>query len=248
MAPRKTMFVPVRGKRTFEDVSSQIKRLILEGALKPGDKLPSETKLAEQFDVGRTTIREALRILELSGFLTVQKGFGGGSVVKDTILKKMTGLLLDAFQMEKITINEFTSARLVIEKAILAEAIDHADKRDIESLRRNTGKTREIIARKEMATDIGFQFHSLLAKSSKNTVFIILEGAINAIHRNLASRSLPNFREAKKWVCTHEEIIDAIVKKDLTKAVGLLEKDVLSARTALREKSIRGVRPVFEKA
>jgi GntR family transcriptional repressor for pyruvate dehydrogenase complex len=236
MAPRKTMFVPVRGKRTFEEVSSQIKRLILEGALKPGDKLPSETKLAEQFDVGRTTIREALRILELSGFLTVQKGFGGGSVVKDTILKKMTSLLLDAFQMEKITVNEFTAARLVIEKAILTEAIEHADKQDIENLRRNIEKTKEVIAAKEMATDIGFQFHSLLAKSSKNTVFVILEGAINAIHRNLAIRSLPNFREAKRWVCTHEEMIDAIVKKDLNKAIRLLEKDVFSARTALRAK------------
>jgi GntR family transcriptional repressor for pyruvate dehydrogenase complex len=236
MTPRKTMFVPVRGKRTFEEVSSQIKRLILEGALKPGDKLPSETKLAEQFDVGRTTIREALRILELSGFLTVQKGFGGGSVVKDTILKKMTSLLLDAFQMEKITVNEFTAARLVIEKAILTEAIEHADKQDIENLRRNIEKTKEVIAAKEMATDIGFQFHSLLAKSSKNTVFVILEGAINAIHRNLAIRSLPNFREAKRWVCTHEEMIDAIVKKDLNKAIRLLEKDVFSARTALRAK------------
>jgi GntR family transcriptional repressor for pyruvate dehydrogenase complex len=236
MAPRKTMFVPVRGKRTFEEVSSQIKRLILEGALKPGDKLPSETKLAEQFDVGRTTIREALRILELSGFLTVQKGFGGGSVIKDTILKKMTSLLLDAFQMEKITVNEFTAARLVIEKAILTEAIEHADKQDIENLRRNIEKTKEVIAAKEMATDIGFQFHSLLAKSSKNTVFVILEGAINAIHRNLAIRSLPNFREAKRWVCTHEEMIDAIVKKDLNKAIRLLEKDVFSARTALRAK------------
>ena len=234
LAAKKGMFTPVRSKRTFEEVSSQIKRLVFEGVLKVEDKLPSEAELAKQFDVGRQTVREALRILELSGFLTVQKGFGGGSVIKDTILKKTTNLLLDAFKMEKITVEEFTAARLVIEKAILAEAIDRADERDIEILRQNIAKTKEIIARREMATDIGFQFHSLLAKSSKNTVFVILEGAINAIHRNLASRSLPNFRAAKKWVCVHEEIIDTLIKKDRDKAFDLLEKDILSARNALR--------------
>ena len=110
LAAKKGMFTPVRSKRTFEEVSSQIKRLVFEGVLKAEDKLPSEAELAKQFDVGRQTVREALRILELSGFLTVQKGFGGGSVIKDTILKKTTNLLLDAFRMEKITVEEFTAA------------------------------------------------------------------------------------------------------------------------------------------
>ena len=77
MSVDKTIFIPVENKRTFEEVSSKIKNLIFEGVLKPGDKLPSEAELAKQFGVGRQTIREAFRILELSGLLTVQKGFGG---------------------------------------------------------------------------------------------------------------------------------------------------------------------------
>ena len=71
MYDREDIFTPLKGKRAFEEVSSQIKKLVFEGVLKPGDRLPSETELAVRFNVGRQTIREALRILELSGFITV---------------------------------------------------------------------------------------------------------------------------------------------------------------------------------
>ena len=75
------LFQPIKNERTFEKVSTRIKRLIFDGVLKPGDRLPSEMELAHQFDVGRQTIREALRILELSGFITVQKGGSGGPLI-----------------------------------------------------------------------------------------------------------------------------------------------------------------------
>ena len=118
MSTDKAIFTPVESKRTFEEVSSKIKTLVFEGVLKPGDRLPSEAELAKQFGVGRQTIREALRILELSGLIAVQKGFGGGPIIKDTILTTISNLFFDAFQMEKITVEEFTAARLVIEKAV----------------------------------------------------------------------------------------------------------------------------------
>ena len=124
----KPVFTPIKNnKRAFEKVSSRIKSLIFKGVLQPGDKLPSEGELAKQFNVGRQTVREALRILELSGFIKVQKGFGGGPVIKNTILANITDLFLDAFQVEKISIEEFTEARLMIEKAILNKAFDNIE-------------------------------------------------------------------------------------------------------------------------
>jgi len=67
MNAQKAIFTPIKSKRAFEEVSSRIKELIFEGVLKPGDKVSSEGELAKQFNVGRQTVREALRILELSG-------------------------------------------------------------------------------------------------------------------------------------------------------------------------------------
>lgn len=230
MSVNKALFTPVKNKRTFEKVSSKIKKLVFEGALKPGDKLPSEAELAKQFTVGRQTVREALRILELSGFITVQQGFGGGPIIKDTISTKITDLLLDAFQMEKISVDEFTAARLMVEKGILNYAVDNADDQDVKDLQENLAKAKGLIARKQLATDVNFEFHALLARASKNTVFMILERAINAIHRNLRSRRSADFKTSKNAVQAHEEMLDAFIKKDREKAINLLEQHILAVR------------------
>lgn len=222
----KAMFEPIKSKRTFEEVSSNIKALIIDGVLKPGDKLPSEVELAKQFQVGRPTIREALRILELSGLVSVQKGFGGGPVIKDTILGKISNLIVDAFKMERITVPEFVDARLVIEKAVMNEAIDRAQDDDIETLRENILKAKELIKNNERATDINFEFHSILARASGNHVFMILEHSVNAIHRALRSRTNVALKSSKKAVKAHEEILDALVERDREKAVLLMDEHI----------------------
>ena len=221
------LFTPIESKRTFEEISSKIKSLIFEGTLKPGDKLPSELELAKQFGVGRQSVREALRLLELSGLVSIQKGYGGGPIVKDTISTQIRNLYLDAFRMEKITVEEFTSARLVIEKAILDEVIDKADESDIKRLQANLDKAEELITNKKLATDENFDFHALLAKASKNRVFMILEKSINAIHRNLRSRNVVDFRTTHNAVQAHQKILDAIMQKDRVKALKLIEHHIL---------------------
>ena len=230
MSPDKAIFKPVKSQRAFEEISLRIKALVFEGVLNSGDKLPSESDLAEQFNVGRQTVREALRILELSGFIIVKKGFGGGTIIKNNISGRITNLLLDAFRMEKVSVDEFTTARLTIEKAIFNEAIDNADDQTIENLRENIEKAKELITKNETATDLNFEFHSLLAKASGNNVFIILEKAINAIHHNIRSRRVADLKTSKTAVRAHEKILDALIENRLEMAIDLIEKHILDVR------------------
>ena len=230
-------FTPIRNKRTFEEVALKIKGLIFDGILQPGDKLPGEEELARKFEVGRQSIREALRVLELSGFITVQTGFGGGSVIKNTISKKIIEMLLDAFKLGNFTVDEFTLARLGLEKMILNEAIDHADKDDIKDLGDNIIKAKELIATGETATIVNFDFHSLLAKASKNKVFILLEGSINAIHRSLRSRSAVDLKTTKAAVQAHVKILDAMIKKERDKAITLLDQHLRAIAKSLKPES-----------
>ncbi len=222
----KRLFVPVRSKRTFEEVSSQIKKLILKRVLQPGDKLPPEGALSEQFHVGRQTVREALRILELSGFISVQKGFGGGSIVRNNILKKTSGLLLDALQMEKVGIREFAAARSLIEKGILDEAMENVTGKDIRDLQRNLERSKDLIARGKLATDVNIEFHSLLARASRNRIFVLFERTINAIHLDLRRQRSRNFIVDQAAVRAHEQILDALMKRDRTRGIRLLEKHI----------------------
>ena len=204
---KEKLFDPIsKGKRAFEKVASAIKDAILKGIWKPGERLPAETELAQQFGTSRHTIREALRTLELSGFLVIKTGVAGGPVVKDTIMSSISNLYLDAFQMEKITIDELTAARQAIEKIILNDAIDNANKEDLHQLRNNIDKAKTLAANKQIATDANFEFHSLLAQASKNKVFIILEKTVNTINHNLRSRTPVNFSTTKNAVQIHRNI------------------------------------------
>ncbi len=243
----KTVFTPVKSPRTFEEVSNQIKKLIFDGVFKPGDKLPSEIEIAQQFNVGRQSIREALRILELSGFITIQKGGGGGAVIKDTISSTISELFLDAFQLEKITIEELTIARFEIEKIVLKYAIENADNSDIESLRKNIREAREKIKNNVLVVDENIRFHKLLARASKNHLFVIVVEAVTTAIRHFMSGLGPdsessdsekwyaeNMMNSKNTLAYHEDILNAVIEKKLDLAIDILENHLLEVKGRLQ--------------
>lgn len=211
--------LPIRTKRTFEEISSRIKELIFEGTLKPGDKLPSENALAKKFHVGRQSIREALRLLELSGFIAVQKGVNGGPIIEDTMLNKMAGLFLDTFRFNKIPIGDLTAARKEIEKVILKIAIAQASESDIEALQANIRKAREMQIQGMAAFEENTEFHRILAKTSKNHVFAMVIEPILALESDFRSK-FKNIDVNKSIKITqfHEEILNALIDGDVDRA------------------------------
>lgn len=226
MLEEKNIFGPVKRKRSFEEVSSEIKRLIFKGVLKVGDRLPSEAELAKKFNVGRQTIREALRVLELSGLIQVPERSGGGPMITDTILNTIGKLYLGAFLLAKVTVAELTSARLGIEKAILRLVIDKASDDDIRALQENVERAKKKIESQMMATDENYEFHALLAKASKNQIFLVLERSINARHRDLISRLVPDFHISRNAFKFHERILKGIMAKKRDEALNLMEQHI----------------------
>lgn len=214
----------IKNKRVFEKVSKNIKNLIFRGVLKPGDRLPSEKELGNQFGVGRQTIREALRILEISGFIIVQRGGNGGPIVKDTILNAISSMFLDALQMERITIEEISVARLEIERMILKAVINNADESDIRSLQKNVINARKKIERKIMATEENVEFHKLLGKASKNHLFFLIIGSIMLLFVDLRSHLPLDLERSRNALRYNEAILNAIVERNLDKALKSLEE------------------------
>src|SRR3989442_3628497 len=94
MAKRKVnepIFEPIEApKRHFELIEASIRREIYNGSLVPGQKLPNEFELARQFNVGRSAVREALKVLELAGLLVVRRCYNGGTFVKLTEVVEAT--------------------------------------------------------------------------------------------------------------------------------------------------------------
>ena len=189
-----------------------------------------------------------MRILELSGFITIQKGGGGGAVIIDTISSTISELFLDAFQLEKITIEELTIARFEIEKIVLKYAIENADASDIESLKKNICETREKIENNILAVDENIRFHKLLARASKNHLFVIVvEAVTTAIRHFMSELGGPDSEssDSEKWynenminskntIAYHEDILNAVIEKKLDVAIDILENHLLEVKGRLQ--------------
>lgn len=222
-----TIFRPLKPKRAFEEISAEIKRLIFKGTLKPGDRLPPETELANQFGVGRQTIREALRLLELSGFISMQKGGAGGPLIVDTVLNAIGNSFLDVFQMRGISLDELTSARLEIEKMVLRAAFAKAGEQDIRALRENVLSARKKTDRQEHAFEENILFHKLLTRASGNHVFIVVMESIMTVVSHFRSLLEIDLELSRKAVEEHELIVKALVRHDVDRALLVLERHLM---------------------
>lgn len=232
MENESNIFNPIKRDRAFETVSNKIKELIFSGSLKPGEKLPPEAQLAEQFNVGRQTVREAMRLLEISGFISVKKGGNGGPIIEDTLLNTIGRQFLDAFRMKKISLNEITIARLEIEKVVLGYVIDNADDSDIKKLQDNVLRAKAKIENRKLATEENTQFHSLLAEASKNHVFVIAVDSIMALLRDHL-RLGPDIETSADVVAYHETILNAIINKNRSEALRTLENHLFEVKSRL---------------
>ncbi len=210
-------------KRAFEDVSTKIKKWIIQGVVKPGDKLPSETELARQFKVGRQTVREALRLLELSGFLTVRQGVHGGSIITNTILGTLSQSFLDAVQMKNISVAEVIAARNEIDKMVLIQAIRNATEEDISLLNENIRKAEQKLSQNILAFEENITFNTTLAKASHNGIFVILVESMMTIMADFLSRAPQTLEVSQKNVNDHKDILSALMQRNEARALLLAD-------------------------
>ncbi|RLB00563.1 MAG: FadR family transcriptional regulator, partial [Deltaproteobacteria bacterium] len=107
-----------RRKRLYEEIAEVLKKAILSGDYRVGDKLPSEMELAERFGVSRLVIREAIRYLELSGLIEVRQGATGGAFVRELDSKIIRQNLSDLLFFRKISVSQLYEVRMYVEPEV----------------------------------------------------------------------------------------------------------------------------------
>lgn len=113
-----SVFTPIKNSRVSEHVLTQLKSAILTGRFEAGSKLPSERELTAEFQVSRGVVREAIRSLELSGFVMVRQGHGGGAYVTELTLGHVSNAFLDLFLTKKLSMAEVAQVRLFVEPEV----------------------------------------------------------------------------------------------------------------------------------
>jgi GntR family transcriptional repressor for pyruvate dehydrogenase complex len=157
----------VERKRLADQVADHLMTLIGTGVLKPGDRLPAEPELMKQFNVGRSSIREAIGALSLVGLVTVKPG-QGTHVVGFSAENHLKPIGLLGIGREKI--NELVEARIELECVIVRFAAQRATDEDIEAISKVHVQMKDLPTIEEQLIKLDLAFHMAVARASRNSV------------------------------------------------------------------------------
>ncbi|WP_343710522.1 FCD domain-containing protein, partial [Mycobacterium sp.] len=169
--------------RIAEIVADELRRQIIDGDLADGDLLPRQELLVEQFNVSLVSLREALRILETEGLVSVRRGNRGGAVVHapaKTSAAYMLGLLL---QSESVGIADLGAALLELEPACAALAAGRPDRAGtvVPELKEVNDAMARHLDDGPQFTEIGRQFHDLVVRGCGNRTIIAVVGTLETL-------------------------------------------------------------------
>ncbi|WP_413536910.1 FadR/GntR family transcriptional regulator [Carnobacterium divergens] len=199
-----------KGQSLAQQVASKMEEFIKEQRYKAGDKLPNEFELATELNVGRGTIREAIKLLAARNVVIIQRG-------KGTFVSENPGLTEDPLGLSFITdkkrlSHDLMDVRVMIEPEIAKLAAEHATPAEVEEMEAICLVIEKLIHENKNHEEKDIQLHSAIAKASKNVVvpslIPIIQTAIS-LFINLTNRSLK-----EETIETHRQIVEAIKIKD----------------------------------
>ena len=200
----------LKSKLLAEQVQEQIYQYILNTPIAIGAKLPNEFELGEKFGVGRSTIREAVKLLISRGILEVRRG--SGTYVVSTTPMDVDPLGLGAVEDKMALAMDLVNVRMILEPGIAEMAAMNATARDVERLRELCAVIEQKIETGENYIEEDIAFHTAVAKCSGNMVVEqlvpIIDTAVmmfvNVTHRKLTQET----------IMTHRAVTDAIAERD----------------------------------
>lgn len=219
----KSNLMHIERKRLKDQIIDQLIALISDGKLKPGDKLPSETALMEQFGVGRSSLREAVGALSLIGMLTVRPGQGThvSAAAGDSFSKPLRWGMLVGWR-EKL--HEFIEARIALEQTLVGMAAERATEAEIEEIRRahHLLKASKLTRRKAIQADL--DFHMSIANASHNSVLARFLEELRQPVRNWMEQKASLFGGYDRVYEQHDAVFNAILDRDPVRAQRMIKE------------------------
>jgi GntR family transcriptional regulator, transcriptional repressor for pyruvate dehydrogenase complex len=209
------MYGPIQSMKVFEQVAIQIEKRILEGELRSGDRLPTERELAEQFQVSRTAVREAMKILAQKGLVDMRPG--RGTIIIDgshEAMQDSIGLVMKLRLGEVGGSDNLVEVREILETEIAALAAARATEKEIAAMRQAVQVMDENLNQADGYIAADNQFHEALAQATQNTLILIL---VNSIVNLLSEQRKQVFQVEggpQRGQVHHRRILDSVIRRD----------------------------------
>jgi GntR family transcriptional regulator, transcriptional repressor for pyruvate dehydrogenase complex len=204
------MFQPIERKKVYELVAERLVQEISDRRLNPGDELPRERYLAEAYGVGRSSVREALRILESKGLIAAP---GGGRLVVADYANPLNQSLALLLRMHDGDLGELFEIRRILEVESAGLAAQRRTDQDLEAMRAAQRDMEEGLASAARYVDGDVGFHLAVAAATHNRVATHMMQAIrDVLHRALLSiYQIPG--SPKRSLGQHRQILDAVAAR-----------------------------------
>jgi GntR family transcriptional repressor for pyruvate dehydrogenase complex len=211
------VFEPIRPKKISEEIVEQIKRLIAKGELKPGDRVPSERDLATMLGVSRPSVREAIMVLEATGFLDSRQG-GGTFVRALTETRIMDPLAKLVEERDPELLRALVEVRMGLESWAAYLAAQRAEPHEVAELRRLYGIMAAQATRGGWDPEVDADFHYAITAASHNSLQMhVLDSIHTLFHATIQVALMEFYRQQghiEKLLVQHREILEAIAAHD----------------------------------
>lgn len=219
---------PIQRVSISDQVCEQIKEMILDNTLKPGQKIPSETELAESFGVSRVSIREAL--LKLTAIGLLESRFSGGTYVKEVGADIYMNAILPAAYVGENSILEVLEFRQVMEAKQAGLAARKATAEDVERLEQLIVNMEKEAGNLEAFAEADLRFHVELAQITHNSLLIACMHMIQEV-LGKSMVKLVKVRGFDSGIRDHKKILEAVRSNDERRAMELMDEHIADIYT-----------------
>jgi GntR family transcriptional repressor for pyruvate dehydrogenase complex len=219
----KPEFEAVRRDKVYEGVAKQIERLILK-KLQPGDKLPSERELAEMLRVSRSSIRDAIRSLELMGMVEPRQG--AGTIVRELSSESMINPIANALKRKEELIGELLDFRMMLEPQLAARAATRVSDDEVSEMEEILDRQEKRLRSNESTVGEDSEFHYAIAMASGNSVVLKVLDTLMDLLRDSRERSLQLEGRQQKSLAGHRRILAAIKRRDSDGAKAAMRRHI----------------------
>jgi DNA-binding FadR family transcriptional regulator len=212
-----TRFERIKARPAYELVAEAIERKILDGRLRPGDPIGTESQLVKQFGVNRSTVREGIRLLEQSGL--VARESNRRLLVAIPHYDRLASRMSRALILQQVTFRELWHTSMALEPAVAGQAIENATDEDLAAIAANVAATRAAQHDPSAVAHLDAEFHGLVGKAAHNRVLVLAKEPSSMLVLPTVELILSKNRAGiARLIEAHANILDAISRRDPDKA------------------------------